>query len=144
MAIILNCTKAGSSGSLVFDLTRRVSSVPAPVTSVSSPFTLAQTIINMSTGAATFNSSWYATDFIELPDGVTEISFANETGSTVYFRGAFYDSNQGYLSSGLASVWSIQSSKTSAKTVPSGAKYIRLSTNVSAFYNTTQTLSLTY
>ena len=114
--------------------------VSATSSAISVPLTIEKTIINMGTGAATANNSWYASDFVEIPSGMAKVRYSNETGGSVPFRGAFYDSSNSYISSDLSSVWTISNGATGTVNVPSAAKYIRLSTNASAIFNTTITL----
>lgn len=101
---------------------------PFPM-SVEFPFSNYHTIINMSTGAASGNNSWTATDYIEIPTGANKLRFINELGSTISFRGAFYDTSKAWITSDLTSLWPIGNGASSYKTIPSTAKYVRLSTN---------------
>lgn len=115
--------------------------VSATSSAISVPLTIAKTIINMATGATTANNSWYASDFVEIPTGMTEMKYSNGAGENVSFRGAFYDSSNSYVSSSLSSIWSIRNGSTGTVNIPSTAKYIRLSTNTGSIQGTTITLT---
>lgn len=114
--------------------------VSATSSAISIPLTIERTIIDMATGATSGNNSWYASDFIELPSGMTKMKYYNGTGANVAFRGAFYDSSNSYVSSKLSSVWTIADGATGTANIPSTAKYIRLSTNTPAIKNATISL----
>ena len=115
--------------------------VSATSSALSVPLTIEKTIIDMATGATSGNNSWYASDFVEIPTGMTKMKYSNGTGINVPFRGAFYDSSNTYVPSSLSSVWTIVNGATGTTNIPSTAKYIRLSTNASAIANTTITLT---
>lgn len=115
--------------------------VSATSSAISMPLTIAKTIINMATGATSVNNSWYASDFVELPSGMTKMKYSNDTGESVSFRGAFYDSSNSYVSSSLSNVWMIAKGATGTVNIPSTAKYIRLSTNTGSIQGTTITLT---
>ena len=109
---------------------------------ISVPFSISKTIIDMATGAATSNAGWAACDYIEIPSGMTKLQYTNSTGASVSFRGAFYDSSKAFVTSALTSVWTINNSSTGSKTVPSTAKYVRLSSNGSAIMGHTITMTV--
>lgn len=115
---------------------------PEQVNEVLMPFTTPETIINMSNGAASGNKSWYATDFVEIPSGFSEISFTNTYPNHVSFRGAFYNDSKGFVVSSLTSVWSISPGATESISIPNTAKYIRLSTNASILFNQIASMQL--
>ncbi len=89
----------------------------------------------------TSSTSWYTSDFIEVPDGAT--SFARDTSRTSDFYLVWYDSAQAYLGNGLSSSLSGNSTYGGGYTdsnsviwnvVPQGATYCKVSWRTSATY----------
>ena len=104
-------------------------------TTISMTFGLSRTIIDTSTGNATSNASWNATDFYDI-SGAAKIKFTNTYGAVIAFRGAFYKSDQSYIS-GIGPVTTNSDTTTTLANIPSSAKYIRLSYNKNIFTNNT-------
>ena len=116
--------------------------VSSNTATLSAPFTTSKTIIDMATGNATSNSDWSATGYLELDSGYSKISFTNTYGGTITMRGAFYDSSKAFVTSSLTSLWQVGANKTGTINIPSGASYIRLSSNSSLFKGNTISFTL--
>lgn len=89
-------------------------------------FPNANTVINIATGAAEINSSWATSDRVVVPGGKT-LSYTNNLSERVYFRGAVYTAEDGFVDSDLNKVLSVNVGATLTLTIPADAAYMRLS-----------------
>lgn len=89
-------------------------------------FTQQNTLINVTTGAVATNSSWVASDRLNVPGGKT-MSYTNNLSERVYFRGALYNSEDNFVDSDLHNAIGVNVGATLTINIPIEAKYMRLS-----------------